>query len=60
MLQLENAKVTNINLSTQGTTATVTLTLSSLSDDDLAALLAMANKHVVGSLEALRCTQPAG
>ncbi len=51
-MKLENAKVTNINLATQGTTATVTLTLSSLSDDDLAALLAMANKHVVGTLAA--------
>lgn len=52
MLTLENAAVTAVNLSTVQDTATVTLTFSNPSDTTLAALLAMANQPVVGTLTA--------
>jgi hypothetical protein len=59
-MQLENAKVASINLSTHGTAATVTLTIENPTDDDLAALLSLANKPVSGTLETRQHTQPAG
>ncbi len=59
-MKLENAKLISINLHSNCTTATVTLTIENPTDDTLAALLTLANKPVVGTLAALPHTQPAG
>jgi hypothetical protein len=60
-MKLENATVQAVNLSTlHGMKATVTLTIENPTDDDLAALLSLANKPVSGTLETRQHTQPAG
>lgn len=50
-MKLENAAVTAVNLSTsQGLSATITLTIQNPDDATLAALLALVNQPITGVL----------